>query len=76
MSLSLWYEWPVAWFGKFNHTMLVFGLKWSEAHHLVYCHTTLGKCVLSMVYVDDTVLTENDTTKISTKGALIKPFSY
>ena len=57
---------PRAWFGKFSHIVQLFGLKRSEADHSVfYCHTSLGKCVYLMVYVDDIVITGNDATKIS-----------
>ena len=44
----------------------MFGLKRSEADHSVfYCHTSPGKCVYLMVYVDDIVITGNDATKIT-----------
>ena len=57
---------PRAWFGKFSHVVQQFGLKRSEADHSVfYCHSSLGKCVYLVVYVDDIVITGNDVTKIS-----------
>jgi len=43
-----------AWFGKFSHIIQSFGLKCSEEDHSVfYCHTSLGKCVHNIMYVDD-----------------------
>ncbi|RZB60128.1 Retrovirus-related Pol polyprotein from transposon RE2 [Glycine soja] len=57
---------PRAWFGKFSHVVRMFGLKRSEADHSVfYCHTSPEKCVYLIVYVDDIVITRNDTTKIT-----------
>ena len=56
---------PRAWFGKFSHIVQLFGLKRSEADHSVfYCHSSSGKCVYLIVYVDDIVITGNDATKI------------
>lgn len=57
---------PRAWFGKFSSIVQNFGLKHSEANHSVfYCHTSLGKCVYLVVYVDHIVITGNDHTRIS-----------
>jgi len=57
---------PRAWFNKFSHIVQLFGLKRSEADHSVfYCHTSPGKCVYLMVYVDDIVITGNDAINIS-----------
>ena len=57
---------PRAWFGKLSHVVRMFGLKRSEADHSVfYCHTSPEKCVYLIVYVDDIVITGNDTTKIT-----------
>ena len=57
---------PRAWFGKFSSIVQKFGLKHSEADHSVfYCHSSLGKCVYSIVYVDDIVITGNDVVGIS-----------
>ena len=56
---------PQTWFGKFNHIVQLFGLKRSEADHSVfYCHSSSGKCVYLIVYVDDIVITGNAATKI------------
>lgn len=46
--------------------MPIFGLKWSEADHLVfYCHTSSRNCVYLTVYVDDIVIIGNDMTRIA-----------
>ena len=56
---------PQAWFGKFSHVHS-FGLKRSKADHSVfYCHTSSWKCVYLVVYVNDIVITRNDSVKIS-----------
>nr|KYP40128.1 Retrovirus-related Pol polyprotein from transposon TNT 1-94 [Cajanus cajan] len=57
---------PRTWFGKFSHVVQDFGLKRSEADHSVfYCHTSPGRCVYLIVYVDDIVITGNDVATIS-----------
>lgn len=64
-SLYGWKESTWAWFSMFNHTTKVLRLKWSDANHSVfYCHTSLGKSVYLIIYVNDIVITENDTTRI------------
>jgi len=50
-------------------------MKQSEADHSVfYCHTSLGKCVYLVVYVDDIVITGNDDSKISQLKHLFSHF--
>jgi len=57
---------PRAWFGKFSSIVQKFGLRRSEADHSVfYKHTSPRKCVYLIVYVDDIVITGNDTAGIS-----------
>ncbi|RDX85259.1 hypothetical protein CR513_33579, partial [Mucuna pruriens] len=57
---------PRAWFGKFNQVVQNFGMTRSEADHFVfYCHSSSGKCVYLVVYMDDIVITGNDDIKIS-----------
>ena len=34
-------------------------------HSIFYGHTSSGKCVYLIVYVDDIVITRNDATRIS-----------
>ncbi|RDX85859.1 putative helicase CHR10, partial [Mucuna pruriens] len=56
---------PRAWFGKFSQVVQNFGMTRSEADHSVfYCHSSSGKCVYLVVYVDDIVITGNDDIKI------------
>lgn len=46
--------------------MQAFGLKPSEADHsILYCHTSPAKCINLMVCVDDIVITQIDTIRIS-----------
>ncbi|RDX86688.1 Copia protein, partial [Mucuna pruriens] len=57
---------PRAWFGKFSQVVQNFGMTRSEVDHSVfYCHSSSGKCVYLVVYVDDIVITGNDDIKIS-----------
>ncbi|RDX84669.1 hypothetical protein CR513_34244, partial [Mucuna pruriens] len=56
---------PRAWFGKFSQVVQNFGMTRSEADHSVfYCHSSSGKCVYLVVYVDDIVIIGNDDIKI------------
>jgi len=55
-----------ALFGKFSSVVQAFGMKQSEADHLVfYCHTSSSRCVYLVVYVDDIVIIRNDQEKIA-----------
>ncbi|RDX89784.1 hypothetical protein CR513_28451, partial [Mucuna pruriens] len=57
---------PRAWFGKFSQVVQNFEMIRSEANHSVfYCHSSFGKCVYLVVYVDDIIITGNDDIKIS-----------
>jgi len=52
---------PQAWFGKFSHIVLTFGLKLNETDHSVfYCHSSSRKCVYLMVYINYIVIIVND----------------
>ena len=54
-----------ALFGKFSSVVQAFGMKQSEADHLVfYCHTSSSRCVYLVVYADDIVIIGNDQEKI------------
>jgi len=56
---------PHAWFDKFSHIVQISGMKHSEANHSIfYCHTSRGKCVYLIVYVDDIVITKNGAARI------------
>jgi len=57
---------PHAWFGKFSSIVQRFGLRCNETGHSVfYSYTSLRKCIYQIVYVDDIVITGNDTIGIS-----------
>ena len=51
--------------------MQIFVLKRSEADHsFFYCHTSAGKCVYLMVYVDYIVIKGNDRDKLPSDDIL------
>ncbi|RDX72319.1 hypothetical protein CR513_48216, partial [Mucuna pruriens] len=57
---------PRAWFGKFSQVVQNFRMTRSEVDDSVfYCHSSFGKCVYLVVYVDDIVITGNEDIKIS-----------
>jgi len=57
---------PRDWFGKFNHIVQTFGIERSKANHSAfYCHSSFGKCVCLIVYVDDIVIIRNYVAQIS-----------
>jgi len=59
-------ESPHAWFEKFNHIVQSFWLKHGEVDHsILFCHTSPGKCLYLIVYIDDIVIIGNDVVKIS-----------
>ncbi|RDX69842.1 Copia protein, partial [Mucuna pruriens] len=56
---------PRAWFRKFSQVVQNFGTTRSEPDHSVfYCHSSFGKCVYLILYVNDIVITGNDDVKI------------
>ena len=56
---------PRAWFGRFSSALLHFGMTRCEADHSVFSiHSPSGKCIYLVVYVDDIVITGNDTIGI------------
>nr|CAD1821673.1 unnamed protein product [Ananas comosus var. bracteatus] len=56
---------PRAWFGRFSEVVQEFGMKKSKCDHSVfYRHSETG-LILLVVYVDDIVITGNDTAGIS-----------
>jgi len=62
----LWFEaisW--AWFGPFSSTLIQFGTTSCKANHFVFSfHSSFGKCIYIVVYVDDIVIIGNDETRI------------
>ena len=52
---------PRAWFSRFSSVVQEFGMIRSAADHSVfYHHSSTGKCIYLIVYVDDIVITGND----------------
>jgi len=52
---------PRTWFGRFSSVLIQFGMTRCEADHSVfYIHSSSGKCIYLVVYVDDIVITGND----------------
>jgi hypothetical protein len=56
---------PQAWFGKFSEAVIEFGLQRCQTDHLVFhLHTSAGY-ILLVVYVDDIVITGDDSGGIA-----------
>ena len=54
-----------AWFGKFSDAVLEFGLLRCQTDHSVFHRQTDAGYVLLVVYVDDIVITGNDSEGIT-----------
>ena len=66
---------PRAWFDRFRLAMIRFGYHQSSADHTLFLRQVAGKMTLLIVYVDDIVLTGDDTDEISSlKQKLAKKF--
>ncbi|CAL5350327.1 unnamed protein product [Camellia sinensis] len=56
---------PRAWFERFTQAMFKYGFKQSQADHTLFVkHSSCGKTTALIVYVDDIVLTGNDSGEI------------
>lgn len=56
---------PRAWFGRFSDTVIKFGLRRSVKDHSVFYRISpTGKRILLVVYVDDILITGDDSTGI------------
>ncbi|XP_070031131.1 uncharacterized mitochondrial protein AtMg00810-like [Nicotiana tomentosiformis] len=56
---------PRAWFGRFRIVVQQFGMTRTEANHSVfYRHSSYGKCIFLIIYVDDIVITGDDHESI------------
>jgi hypothetical protein len=56
---------PWAWFGKFSEAFMEFGLQRCQTDHLLFhLHTSAGY-ILLLVYVDDIVITGDDSGGIA-----------
>ena len=52
---------PQAWFNRFSSVVQKFGMIRSAADHSIfYHHSSTGKCIYLIVYVDDIVITGSD----------------
>ena len=56
---------PRAWFGKFSQTVEKFSLQKSKSDHSVFYRNSSSSIILLVVYVDDIVIPESDSTGIS-----------
>ncbi|CAL9010667.1 unnamed protein product, partial [Prunus brigantina] len=52
---------PMAWFGRFTKSMKNFGYTQSNSDHTLFLKCDEGKLTALIVYVDDIIVTENDT---------------
>ena len=56
---------PRAWFGRFSFALIEFGMTRCETDHFVFSlHSTSGLCIYLVVYVDDIVITGDDSDVI------------
>ena len=64
-----------AWFGKFSQAVEKFGLQKSKSDYSVFYRNSSSGIILSVVYVDDIVITGSDSTGISSlKSFLLSQF--
>ena len=52
---------PRAWFGRFTKSMRAFGYRQSNSDHTLFLKKQRGKIIALIVYVDDMVVTGNDS---------------
>lgn len=55
---------PGAWFGRFTNAMKKFQYKQSNADHALFLKRNGGKITCLIIYVDDMIITRNDTGEI------------
>ena len=56
---------PKDWFERFTQAMLKYGFKQSHADHILFVkHSSCGKTTALIIYVDETVLTGDDSEEI------------
>ena len=63
---------PRAWFGKFSQAVEKFGMQKSKSDHSVFYRRSTAGIILLVVYVDDIVITGNDTIGISTLKSFLQ----
>ena len=68
---------PRAWFSRFSSMVHEFGMIRSAADHFVfYHHSSTGKCIYLIVYVDDIVITGSDQDGIQELKQHLFSFSH
>ncbi|RDX82024.1 hypothetical protein CR513_37235, partial [Mucuna pruriens] len=56
---------PQAWFGHFSSALLKFGMTRCEANHSLFSlHSPSGRFIYLVVYIDDSVITSDDSNDI------------
>ena len=66
---------PRVWFGKFSQEVETFGMQKSKSDHSVFYKNFSSGIILLVVYVDDIVITGNDSKDIlSLKSFLYSQF--
>ena len=63
---------PRAWFGKFNQAVEEFGMQKSKSDHSVFYRNSNSSIILLVVYVDDIVITGNDSKGISSLKSFLQ----
>lgn len=67
---------PRAWFGRFTKVMIKLGYRQSQGDHTLFIrHSKTGKVTALLVYVDDIIVTCDDSEEIhNLKNCLLKEF--
>ena len=67
---------PLAWFEKFTKSIHNKGCMQNQANHtMLYKHAERGKVTILIIYIDDTIVTDNDVAEMqSLKDFLAKEF--
>lgn len=55
---------PRSWFDKFSTLLLEFGYKWCVSDYSAFVKHSDKRCIISVVYVDDIVILDNDSIGI------------
>ncbi|CAL2259305.1 unnamed protein product [Prunus armeniaca] len=55
---------PRAWFGRFTTAMKMFGYRQANTDHTLFIKHRAGKVTLLIIYVDDMIVTGDDTVEI------------
>ena len=63
---------PRAWFGRFSEVVQKFGMQKSKCDHSVFYRNSTTGLILLVVYVDDIVITGNDSAGISSLKSFLQ----